>query len=127
MTNPPIPEGWIRHDGGPCPVAPETVVDVMIYCGKGVISDDFEPRPAGKLGWKISPHLSGAIIAYRPHVPALDKDAVIAELRQVLNNLTRLAAFVCLAHSSGSPLDASINELDAKCEDAFAVLAKTGA
>lgn len=49
---------WIKHDGGPCPVAPETMVDVKTNDGRDM------SRCAGWFEWK---HVGGYgdIIAYR--------------------------------------------------------------
>lgn len=51
---------WIPHDGGPCPVAPETMVELRFRTGEEHIS---EPR-AGMWMWQHSGRPSD-IIAYR--------------------------------------------------------------
>lgn len=28
-----LAQGWLRHDGGPCPVPPETLVGIMLFNG----------------------------------------------------------------------------------------------
>lgn len=68
-----IPKGWIAHDGGPCPVAPETIVWFMLRTG-GV-----DKWPAKKLNWRYGTpiwEMGGTpmppecdIIAYKPETP----------------------------------------------------------
>jgi hypothetical protein len=83
-------DGWIKHDGGPCPVAASAMVTVKFRDGDisdgeeaGLWISATEHSPAD--WWK---HQSTChdedIIAYRLHTPAQDKDTVIAELREVV-------------------------------------------
>lgn len=63
-----IPAGWTRHEPGPCPVPPETVVEVMFT--------DYRistlPNPAFAYHWGL-----GDIIAYRIVEPAPSPPASI--------------------------------------------------
>jgi len=61
-----LPEGFIPHDGGPCPVEPQVMVQVIF---RKESADDFDAEycPAGAFRWS---HKTGArdmdIIAYKP-------------------------------------------------------------
>lgn len=63
-----IPEGWIAHDGGPCPVDLQTHVEVILRCGEIINNAAIE------LEWN---HLIGRdgmsgdfdIVAYKPETP----------------------------------------------------------
>lgn len=58
-----LPEGWIAHDGGPCPVPADTRVQIWMrgerwttaHKSAAVDPDDYEPQ------WR-----SGVIVAYKP-------------------------------------------------------------
>lgn len=64
-------DGWIEHDGGPCPVSPDT--RVFVRCMDGW-SDDGHQDGAETAGWWADEHAEGCswstcdhdrIIAYR--------------------------------------------------------------
>lgn len=57
-----LPEGWIRHDGGPCPVPPGSQVSVIYRDGER------DTMFAIDLGWAHLPdyHPEHDIIAYKP-------------------------------------------------------------
>lgn len=61
-------DGWIKHDGGPCPVDPDTVVDIRFT--------EMDPEWGGKAGdyrWNRPPSEFGAVGFYRPVKPAPTK------------------------------------------------------
>jgi hypothetical protein len=65
MNEPTIPEGWTKHDGGPCPVADDARVNVMFR-------DGYDPLEAGQgtAGvwgslWQWQNHGPADIIAYK--------------------------------------------------------------
>ena len=51
-------DDWIKHDGGPCPVRREALVDVEFMYGSIVTA-----KKAGRWDWGESG--AGAIVAYR--------------------------------------------------------------
>lgn len=56
-----LPDGWIEHDGGPCPVADHAIVDALLrdgQCG--------ENRCADTLFWEHDGRRDD-IVAYRVH------------------------------------------------------------
>lgn len=63
-----IAEGWLPHDGGPCPVADDVLVRVLILKVDGTLSEPNIklPAKANRWHWQIPQHLSGAILAYKP-------------------------------------------------------------
>lgn len=64
LTPDQIADGWIAHDGGPCPVPFDDRVSVM--CRDGVIlHDDEEGDCAGNWYWHHDGG-NGDIIAYHP-------------------------------------------------------------
>lgn len=68
-TLPEIPEGFIRHDGGGCPVDGETIVDIC--WPDGAISYG---KQAGAFGWtrcRKDNAVSGEILAYKVHKPTV--------------------------------------------------------
>jgi hypothetical protein len=78
-------DGWIKHDGGPCPVEADLFVDAM--CANNHNQWTFICKRAGDLEWAMKAGGDAYIAyisAYRLHTPAPDKDALIAELRQVV-------------------------------------------
>lgn len=58
-ASPPDPEGWIAWSGGECPVAPETLVDVIVR-----VDHQHYSREAGTWHWNLNP-VGGQITAYR--------------------------------------------------------------
>jgi hypothetical protein len=57
-------DGWIEHDGGPCPVPPKTYPALMFRCGakeQGIDRSDW-------CDWTHDGSLTD-IIAYRPEQP----------------------------------------------------------
>jgi len=91
MTDAPtIPEGFTAHDGGACPVHPDTIVKVLAAGG------EFSEFRAGAVIWDYSayvaeiqgtlPTLCG-IIAYKvitPYVEQVDWQAIAGELADAL-------------------------------------------
>lgn len=65
-----LPEGWIAHDGGPCPVDPLTVVSVIMNTGKDW-RESVAPKEARSWHWQVDQSKSGAILAYRPSLRPL--------------------------------------------------------
>jgi hypothetical protein len=62
-------DGWIEHDGGPCPVEPETPVIVWLRGWFEPESQTADYR-AGTYDWEHVPDDAGQdIIAYRPEQP----------------------------------------------------------
>jgi hypothetical protein len=58
-----LPEGFIPHDGGPCPVSKTVAVPVIIRAGiHGVVTPH-------AIGWEWGSPPSSDIIAYKPEVP----------------------------------------------------------
>jgi len=59
-----IPDGWITHDGGPCPVRGPAVIEVVIRGGlRGWVTPD-------AIGWEhIGRIPMSDIIAYKPEEP----------------------------------------------------------
>ena len=62
MTDEQRAEGWIDHDGGPCPVGVWQPVTIMRRDGK--IASHPDCRHLDWLPWEDDPHTD--IIAYRP-------------------------------------------------------------
>lgn len=61
-----IADGWIKHDGGPCPVPLDSIVDVMIFSRQ---TGNFF---ACNLLWEHDGRQDD-IIAYRPESPSHDQ------------------------------------------------------
>lgn len=78
-STPTIPEGFIRHDGGECPVPGDSRPDVMHANGRitsGALANDW----GSELGdwWKHMRYTEWNIIAYLPdpnYVPLIDRQA----------------------------------------------------
>jgi hypothetical protein len=60
-----MPEGYIAHDGGPCPVEPERRVYLLVRTNNGV--DEAGPIKAKLHEWPWSEHVGGwgEILGYR--------------------------------------------------------------
>lgn len=52
-----LPEGWIRHDGGPMPIPTGTPTRVILNTASGPMEHRY---------MQLAEKLSGAIIAYKP-------------------------------------------------------------
>ena len=64
--------GWIEHDGGPCPVAPNSKPGVIIrgFTRTHVCQMPGTCDEAQNFSWAHCPHIPAAdIIAYRPENP----------------------------------------------------------
>ncbi len=64
-----IPEGWIAHDGGPCPVAPESKPGVMSRnrSGESTATMTIPPGMYPARAWAKAPlSWTNGIIAYKP-------------------------------------------------------------
>jgi len=73
LTPEQIAEGWIEHDGGPCPVPLDSKVDVMFRDGSGSKRRHraqwwtaFNPVIAAQDLWRHEAGPENDIIAYRP-------------------------------------------------------------
>ena len=67
MTHP-----FITHNGGPCPVSPETVVDVKFRDGgdlEAYVASHMEPDWTSDNWWQWEGLPDNNIIAYRLHQP----------------------------------------------------------
>jgi len=81
MTDAPtIPEGFTAHDGGPCPVHPDTVVEVILGIGR-----EYQSASAEYFFWLECGRYS--VIAYKvitPYVEPTDWQEIAEELAEAL-------------------------------------------
>lgn len=61
-----LPKGFKKHDGGPCPVEPDSYVELLIRTGEGI--GGTRVQRAKEHEWEDDKHEGGlgAIVAYRP-------------------------------------------------------------
>jgi hypothetical protein len=65
MPNTSVPDGFILHDGGECPVFPDQYVEMLVRTGEGLGSSGI--IKAKLQHWEDSEHEGGygAVVAYR--------------------------------------------------------------
>lgn len=61
----PDEDGWIKWEGGECPVAADAIVEVKLSCEEGGWNWESDPHPAWAWWWGWNEGKNTDIIAYR--------------------------------------------------------------
>lgn len=108
LTAQQIAEGWIAHDGGPCPVPQDTVVEALLRSG-GAFNDRAGVLGSGSVdNWRQSNHADWGgldVMAYRvvgrsvaapKPQPALDPNAAMLARDERTYDVDAMAGSGCI-------------------------------